>query len=905
MTRTTTYDIWRAGHQPLRPLFAPKSVAVIGASEKEGSVGRTLLWNLIQSPFGGTVFPVNPHRSSVLGIKAYASVTAIPEAVDLAVIATPAATVPAVVAECAAAGVKGAIIVSAGFREVGAAGLALEEEILTIARQARMRIIGPNCLGVMCPPTGLNATFAAKMARSGHVGFLSQSGALCTSILDWSLQENVGFSAFVSIGTMLDVGWGDLIYYLGDDPQTRCIVIYMESLGDARSFLSAAREVAYIKPIIVIKAGRTAAAAQAAASHTGALMGSDAVVDAALERCGVLRVETIEDLFDMAEVLDKQSRPKGPHLTILTNAGGPGVLATDALIRAGGKLSSLSADTLQALNQVLPPAWSHGNPVDILGDATADRYLKALQHCETDANSDGLLVVLTPQAMTDPLAIAQDLATYAQNRPSGAKPILASWMGGNTVKPGEAILNQAGIPTYGYADTAARIFSYMWRYSDHLQALYQTPALPLTTTPPNRESVSQLFEQVRSEGRTLLTEWEAKAVLAAYGLPVVETCIARSEAEAVAAADRLGYPVVLKLYSPTITHKTDVGGVALNLPDAAAVITAYQQIEKNVTTAAGASHFAGVTVQPMIPWKGFELIVGSSTDAQFGPVILFGTGGQLVEVLEDTAIALPPLNTTLARRLIQQTKISRAFAGVRGWPALNLALLEDLLVRFSLLVVEQPWIKEIDINPLLVAPPDRLLVLDARLVLHQQESMFVKPAIRPYPSQYVSPWQLRDGTPVLIRPIRPEDEPLMRQYHATLSEQSVYLRYFHLMKLSQRVAHDRLVRICFVDYDREMALVAEHQGAAGPEIIGVGRLSKDHFSPTAEFSLLISDRWQRQGLGTELLQRLIQIGRDEKLRAIHAYVLKDNEGMIRICRKLNFELTAGDDPSVWFVQLTL
>lgn len=905
MTRTTAYDIWRAGHQPLRPLFAPQSVAVIGATEKEGSVGRTLLWNLIQTPFGGTVFPVNPRRSSVLGIKAYASVTAIPEPIDLAVVATPAATVPQVIAECAAAGVKGAIIVSAGFREVGAAGLALEEEILAIARQARMRIIGPNCLGVMCPPTGLNATFAATMARSGHVGFLSQSGALCTSILDWSLQENVGFSAFVSIGTMLDVGWGDLIYYLGDDPQTRCIVIYMESLGDARSFLSAAREVAYVKPIIVIKAGRTAAAAQAAASHTGALMGSDAVVDAALERCGVLRVETIEDLFDMAEVLDKQSRPKGPHLTILTNAGGPGVLATDALIRAGGKLSPLSPETRNQLDQVLPPAWSHGNPVDILGDATADRYLKALQHCETDANSDGLLVVLTPQAMTDPLAIAQDLATYAKNRPSGAKPILASWMGGTSVKGGEAILNQAGIPTYAYADTAARIFSYMWRYSDHLHALYQTPSLPLTTTPPDRDSVSQLFEHVRSEGRTLLTEWEAKAVLAAYGLPVVETCIARSEAEAVAAADRLGYPVVLKLYSPTITHKTDVGGVALNLPDAAAVITAYQQIEKNVTTAAGAGHFAGVTVQPMIPWKGFELILGSSTDAQFGPVILFGTGGQLVEVLEDTAIALPPLNTTLARRLIQQTKISRAFAGVRGWPAVNLALLEDLLVRFSLLVVEQPWIKEIDINPLLVAPPDRLMALDARIVLHKEESTFVKPAIRPYPTQYVSPWQLRDGTPVLIRPIRPEDEPLMRQYHATLSEQSVYLRYFHLMKLSQRVAHERLVRICFVDYDREMALVVEHQGASEPQIIGAARLSKDHFSNTAEFSMLISDRWQRQGLGTELMQRLIQIGRDEGLSAIHAYVLKDNEGMIRICRKLNFEFAAGDDPSVWFVQLAL
>jgi acetyltransferase len=907
MAMSHAYDILRAGHQPLRPLFAPRSVAVVGATEKDGSVGRTLLWNLIQSPFGGTVFPVNPRRSSVLGIKAYPTVGAIAEPVDLAVIATPAATVPAVMQECAAAGVKSAIIISAGFREIGAAGLGLEEEILAIAQKARMRVIGPNCLGVMCPPTGLNATFAATMAHSGHVGFISQSGALCTSILDWSLQENVGFSAFISIGTMLDVGWGDLIYYLGDDPQTRCIVIYMESLGDARSFLSAAREVAYVKPIIVIKAGRTAAAAQAAASHTGALMGSDAVFDAALQRCGVLRVDTIADLFDMAEVLDKQARPKGSRLTILTNAGGPGVLATDALIRAGGQLAQLSTETVAALDQLLPAAWSHGNPVDILGDATPDRYLKALQHCETDPNSDGLLVVLTPQAMTDPLAIAQDLAHYVQTRTSSTKPILASWMGGQGVKDGERLLNQAGIPTYAYADTAARIFSYMWRYSDHLQALYETPVLPRTlgTNHPDREHVTQLLTQLRQEGRTLLNEWEAKSVLAAYGIPVVETHIATTEAEAVTAADRMGYPVVLKLYSPTITHKTDVGGVALNLPDAGAVATAYRTIQTNVAQAVGAEHFAGVTVQPMIPWKGFELILGCSTDAQFGPVILFGTGGQLVEVLEDTAIALPPLNTTLARRLLQQTKIARAFAGVRGWPPVNLAILEDLLVRFSLLVVEQPWIQEIDINPLLVAPPERVVALDARIVLHRSEAVIPKPAIRPYPSQYVSPWQLRDGTPVLIRPIRPEDEPLMRQYHATLSEQSVYLRYFHLMKLSQRVAHDRLVRICFVDYDREIALVAERQTPTGSEIIAAGRLSKDHVGNTAEFSMLVSDPWQRQGLGTELMHRLIQIARDEGLSALHAYVLKDNEGMIRICRHWHFEFTPGDDPTVWFVRLCL
>jgi acetyltransferase len=684
-------DIWKARSHPLAPIFLPRSVAVVGATEREGSVGRTVLWNLISHPFGGTVYPVNPKRHQVLGIRAYERLSALPEPVDLAIIAIPAAGVPAVIQECVEAGVKGAIVLSAGFKEIGPEGLALEKTIQQAAR-GKLRLIGPNCLGIQNPHTGLNATFAAQMARPGNVGFISQSGALCTSILDWSLRENVGFSAFISLGSMLDVGWGDLIDYLGEDPHTHSIVLYMESIGDARSFLSAAREVALSKPIIVIKAGRTQAAAQAAASHTGSLTGSDAVLDAAFRRCGVLRVDRIEDLFDMAEVLAKQPRPQGPHLTILTNAGGPGVLATDALIRAGGSLAQLSPQTLEQLNQILPPHWSHGNPIDILGDAGPERFAQALEVVLRDPASQGCLVILTPQAMTDPTATAEKVVE-TWRRSGSRQPILASWMGGALVDAGEQILNQAGIPTYRYPDQAARVFSYLWRFSDNLKALYETPTLPPARA-VERDRVHQILSQARQQGRTLLTEVESKEILAAYGIPVVPTRVAASSEAAVEAAEAIGYPVVLKLYSHTLTHKSDVGGVQLNLPDAEAVRRAYQQIQTNVAEKAGSQHFQGVTVQPMVPTNGYELILGSSEDPQFGPVLLFGSGGQLVEVFQDRSIGLPPLNTTLARRLMENTLIYKALKGVRGRPAVDLEALEQLLVRLSQLVAEQREIKE-------------------------------------------------------------------------------------------------------------------------------------------------------------------------------------------------------------------
>jgi acetyltransferase len=759
--------------------FHPQSVAVIGATEAPHSVGRSILSNLKDAPFPGKIYPVNPKRDTLLGLRGYRSIAAVPEPVDLAVIATPAATVPGVVRECVDAGVAAAIVISAGFKEIGERGAALEAEILEEARKGGMRIIGPNCLGLMSPHHKLNATFASTMARPGHIGFISQSGALCTAILDWSRRELVGFSAFVSVGSMLDVGFGDLIQYLGDDPKTRSIVMYMESVGDARSFLSAAREVALSKPIIVIKPGRTQAAAKAAASHTGALTGQDDVLDAAFRRCGVLRVDTIAELFYLAEALDKQPRPKGPKLAIVTNAGGAAVLATDALLTQGGELAELSAETIAQLDSFLPQHWSHQNPIDILGDASAERYAKAIDLAIKDPATDGTLVVLAPQAMTDPSAVAEQLAALPKN---ATKPLIASWMGGVDVAAGEGILNQAAIPAYPYPDSAAKVFQLMWRYSANLQALYETPAaFEMDVTNEDRLRAGALVANARTRGRTLLTEAESKMLLAAYGIPTVPTEIATSADQAAQAAVRVGYPVVLKLHSETITHKTDVGGVRLNLGDEAAVRAAYEAIAESVAKLANASDFLGVTVQPMVRAEGYELILGSSIDSQFGPVILFGSGGQLVEVYKDRAVGLPPLNTTLARRVMERTKILTALKGVRGRKRVDLDALEQLIVRFSYLITEQSWIKEIDINPLL-ASSEGLLALDARVVLHPLElATPPRSAIRPYPTQYVEAWKLPDGTDVLIRPIRPEDEPAIALFHTQLSERSVYLRYFHLL----------------------------------------------------------------------------------------------------------------------------
>lgn len=691
----------------LDPIFAPRSIAVIGASSREGSVARAVVENL--RDYEGAVYLVNPKRSEVCGRKAWSSVAAVGEPVDLAVVITPAAAVPGVIAECVAAGVRGAVVISSGFRETGEAGAELERRVLEEARRGGLRLIGPNCLGVMVPGSGLNATFATCPGRPGRVAFLSQSGALATAILDLGLRENMGFSAFVSVGSMLDVGWGDLIRYFGDDPRTESLVIYMESVGEASSFLEAARAVAARKPIVLIKVGRTAEAARAAVSHTGAMTGSDAVFEAALRQVGVLRVDTIEELFDVAEIMAKQPLPCGPRLGVVTNAGGPGALAVDALVGGGGEVAVLSDGTRAALDDFLPAHWSHGNPVDVLGDADAARVGAAVAVVAADPGVDGVLVILTPQAMTEPTEVAERVVEVVAGLD---KPVLCSWMGGMSVRDGRRVLNAAGVSTHDYPDAAARAFVRMWERRRRLGWLEEAAVGGGAGEPVVPSAARAVVHRVRSAGRLLLGESEAKEVLAAWGIPVVATSSAASEDEAVARAEAFGYPVVVKLESPTITHKSDVGGVKLNLGSGDAVRAAWRAM----AAAVAPSDFGGVTVQPMVSSAGWELILGATVDPQFGPVLLFGAGGTLAEVMQDRALVLPPLTLPLARRWMEGTRIFRALTGVRGRPPVDLEALSGVLVRFGELVRAHPEIVEIDINPL-VATPSGVVALDARMVL--------------------------------------------------------------------------------------------------------------------------------------------------------------------------------------------
>jgi len=798
-------------------MFAPESVAVIGATERPGSVGRALLENL--KSYRAPVYPVNRKQHRVLGEPAFPAIGAIPDQVELAIIATPAVTVPDVVEECAVAGVTGAIVISAGFRECGPAGAKREEA--TAARRGQMRILGPNCLGVMIPRLSLNATFAPLLSKDGHLAFISQSGALCSSVLDWSVREQIGFSGFFSVGSMVDVNWGDLIYHLADDWHTASILIYMESVGDACSFLSAAREVAQSKPIIVLKVGRTTLGAKAVMSHTGAPAGSDEVFDAAFRRAGVLRVNTLDELFGMAEVLGKKPRPGGSRLAIVTNGGGPGALAADALIEGNGTLADLSDETIQTLDNFLPPFWSRSNPVDLVGDAKADQYAAAVEALIKDPNNDALLIILTPQATAEPTATAERLKSLMLTR---QKPIFACWMGGNAVAEAESFLNASGVPTFAHPDAAARAFCLMAQYSSNLRALYETPVL-LSGSPKEirRDRVETILRGVRQAGRTLLTEAEAKEILSSYGIPVVETSIAKQE-------------------------------------------------------------------------EAVELILRKRIDPNFGPIILFGAGGELVEISSDRAIGLPPLNATLAKRLMERTRIYAALKGDISRPQADLEALEKLLISFSQLVVEQPLIKEIDVNPLLASPrPRGAIALNARMILFEPDwptAALPKLVIRPYPAQYVRSWKLADGIRVTIRPIRPEDEPLMITFHKSLSEETVHLRYFGFPGVEALAAHERLVQICFSDYDREIALIVEPIQAEEDQrqIIAVARLIKAYGANEAEVAIVISDDWQGKGLGTKLLGDLIAIGRLEGLERIVGYILPENYVMQHICRKLGFTL---------------
>ncbi len=882
----------------LDKIFKPQRIAVIGASNNPQSVGYTVLKNLIGAGFQGVVYPVNPKREAVQGIQAYPNVASLPKTPDLAVICTPARTVPGIVQECGEAGILGLVVISAGFKEAGEQGKALEQEIRRIARKFEgMRIIGPNCLGIIVPGLKLNASFAGAMPPAGHVAFISQSGALCTSVLDWALEEDIGFSYFVSIGNMLDVDFGDLIDYFAEDPSTQSIILYVESISDAREFMSAARAFARTKPIVAYKAGRFAESAKAAASHTGAMAGEDAVYDAAFQRAGVVRVFEIGDIFDSAELLARVRPPLGPNLAIVTNAGGPGVMATDALMARQGQLAELSQATVAKLGEVLPPFWSHGNPVDVLGDAPPERYAQATEIVLSDPGVDAALVILTPQAMTDATKTARAIAELAQK---ARKPILAAWMGGAAVREGIELLNEAGVPTYTTPEQAVAAFMHLVQYGRNLEMLYQTPReVPVKFT-VEREVVRERFSSVFAEGPEVLTEGLSKELLSAYGIPVVEPRPARSAEEAVAVAEELGYPVVLKVLSPQITHKTDVGGVVLGLATADQVRAAFERIVASAKEKRPDAHIEGVTVQRMIRARdGFEMILGAKKDPTFGTVIMAGMGGIAAEVFRDRALGLPPLNERLAYRMLESLRSWKLLKGYRGRPGANLEKLIEVLMRFSYLIADFPEIKELDINPLLVTPAD-VIALDARVVVDKE--LVGKPirpyshlVIRPYPEGYERKVTLKDGTEVLLRPIRPEDEPLWHEMLSCSSRESIRQRFRYIFK---ETTHKMAIPYCFIDYDREMAIVAIVEEDGQQKMAGVGRLVADPDREVAEYAVFVADPWQNRGLGGVLTDYCLEIAKTWGIREVRAETTLDNFRMISIFQHRGFSIEHRPDEGV-------
>jgi acetyltransferase len=881
----------KVSFQSLDKIFNPASIAVIGASDEEGSVGYRLLRNLVGVGYRGVVYPVNPNKPSVQGIQTYPNIQALPRQVDLAIIATPASTVPDLVEQCGNAGTHGLIIVSAGFKETGAAGKALEDEILRIKRKHHMRIIGPNCLGIIRPHNRLNASFAAKMALPGNIAFISQSGALCTAILDWANSENIGFSNFVSIGSMIDVDYGDLIDYFGTDPRTRSIIMYIEGLTNARKFMSAARHFARTKPIIVVKAGRFSESAQAATSHTGALTGENEVYEAAFRRAGMIRVEEIEDLFNCSEVLQMQPHPKGPNLGIITNAGGPGVMATDALIARGGKLAPLSPETTDALDKVLPPYWSRGNPIDILGDATPRRYAATIKICRQDENIDGLLVIFTPQGVTDPAEAAMAVVEACKG---AGKTILTSWMGEQDVEEANRILNRNKLPTYSTPERAVKTYLYMYQYTRNLQQLYETPEeLPIELHTP-REPLVDIMKQAAQEQRQILTEIEAKEFLEAYGIPTAKAQLAETEEQAVSIASQVGYPVVLKVHSPQVTHKTDVGGVILDLADAASVRSAYRKIHGNMRKNAPSADIRGVTVQPMITKNGYEVIVGSKTDPLFGPVILFGMGGIFVELFGDRAVGFPPLNQTLARRIMERTKVYQLLQGFRkGIPPANIKRLEEIMVKFSEMLVDFPALEEIDINPLVV-DNEAAVALDARIVINrdlaseEEHPSHDHLVISPYPKKYEWHWTLEDGLPVLLRPIKPEDEPLENELWKTFSDETQRFRFFSPMKTW---SHATLVRYTNIDYDREIAIVGITTKNGEKQMVGVVRMIMEPPDfERAEVAIVVGDPWQGLGLGSKMMDCIIDVAKDKNLDSVYGVILRDNKRAIDLFKEKGFAI---------------
>jgi acetyltransferase len=880
----------------LTPLFTPDSVALYGASDKPKSVGGVVFRNLLTSGFKGRIYAINPKRDEVQGQKAYSSLDEIDEVVDLAVIATPAASIPAIVEDCGERGIKMMLILSAGFRETGPEGRRLEDRVTQLARRYGIRLMGPNCLGIIRPDKGLNITFANNNAKPGNLALVSQSGAICTAILDWADQNDIGFSAVVSTGIAADLDFGDYLDYLVSDQATKAILLYIEGINNSRRFMSSLRAAARVKPVIALKVGRHAAGAVASMSHTGALVGSDETFAAALSRSGVLRVETINQLFSAAKALSSpRYRSKSERLVIITNGGGPGVMAADRATDQEIELAALSAKTMAALDGVLPTVWSRGNPVDIIGDAPPERYQQALEICLDDPGVDGAIVILTPQAMTDPNEVAEAVISSAAR---SDKPIMTSWMGGNQIENARALFKNAHVPNFRTLENAVDAFSYLARYNKNQRLLLQTPArLTRGQELPDKEGAQLIIEAVLTEQRKILTEPESMAVLNAFRVPTVRNVVAHSANEALIGAESIGFPVAMKVLSTDISHKSDAGGVRLNINSAQEVRGAYRQLIDSVKRQLPDANISGVTIEKMhrSP-NGRELMIGIIRDPVFGPVISFGSGGTNVEIMRDSAVSLPPLNRRLAVDLINRTKVSRLLGKFRNMPAVDIEQLVDVLLCVSSMACELPWLQEMDINPLIIDETG-IVAVDARIVVNYPRpstDRYHHLAIHPYPSDLVRKAQLNDGTDIIIRPIRPEDADMEAKFVRELSTET---KYFRFMNALQELSQEMLVRFTQIDYHNEMALIAVRPDVSGEEQIGVARYATNLDQLSCEFALVVSDRWQSRGIAHILMQQLMEIARDRNLEKMQGQVLSSNTRMLDLVRSLHFQVRNDPDDS--------
>lgn len=882
----------------LNKMFNPESVALIGASERKGSLGNVVMKNLLADEFSGSILPVNPKYKKVNGVRAYQDIASLPITPDLAVICTPAVTIPGIISELGEGGTRAAVVLSAGFHE-SIDGQSLKQLILDAAKPYGLRILGPNCVGLLIPSIGLNASFAHTNSLKGNLALVSQSGALCTTILDWAKSRGIGFSHFISLGDSADVDFGDLLDYLGSDPSTHGILLYIESVEQARKFMSAARATSRNKPVIVIKSGRVPEGAKAAASHTGALAGSDDVFDAVIRRAGMLRVRTLKNLFDAVETLAHMRPIKDNRLIILTNGGGPGVLATDSLIESGGRLAELSPETMKALDKFLPPTWSRGNPVDIIGDGDADRYVNALKVLIKDPNYDAILVMLVPVAVIDNKIVA---SVVAEEINKTSKPILTCWMGEDGVAEAKKIFAQAGIPSYDTPYSAIRAFMQAVEYDQNQKSLMEIPPSIPGNFEPDCVTARQVIKSVLEEKRNILTEPEAKNILSAYGIPVVETKIANSAAEVLSAADELGFPVVLKILSPDISHKSDIGGVLLGIDSKQILQAAAEGMIARIKKLQPDARIDGFTVQKMENRPGaHELIIGVATDPIFGPFVLFGQGGTSVETVNDKAVALPPLNMKLANDLIMRTRVSKLLTGYRDIPAVDLEEIKLTIVKISQLIIDNPELIELDINPLL-ADSKGIIALDARIKIKASELKGPERlVIRPYPQELEETITIDTGEEIQLRPIRPEDESAHHELLKKTDPKDVYFRFFRAVN---NFSHRSLARFTQIDYDREMAFIATIKDKNNkPETLGVVRAVGDADNNEAEFAIIVRTDMHGHGIGNKLMDKMIRYCQARGTKRLIGQVLWENKAMLHLAQKFHFNTKAQSEPGVIDISL--